>query len=255
MNLDEYIASLSELTDATTHIELDKEKEIVYMLEEKFHFERVLESIPRSATSIRILDIGTTPFTIFVKLTYPLYDVWTLDRTELLKERCKVHGIHLRACDLDDHPPPFDDEYFDLVIFTEVLEHIFAPPREVLTGIRQILRAGGKLILSVPNIAALNKRIKLLVGVTPLPHPDLKMRKDWVHGHGHLHEYTMKEIVSVLKACGFKIAKKGFLHPKVTDGLRWPGRSLNARLLRAAYHAAQGLWPAFGTQIFVECHK
>ncbi len=44
---------------------------------------------------------------------------------------------------------PFDDEEFDTVILSDVLEHVMYP-RKLLGEIRRILKNGGKLLLNVP---------------------------------------------------------------------------------------------------------
>lgn len=255
MDLGQYIASLASSDVSTDHVGLNKSEELDYMFSHRYRFERIAAAIPCSPEALRVLDIGTTPFTFFIKQRHPNYDVWSLDRTALLKRRSAACGVELRVCDLDDEPPPFDDDFFDLIIFTEVLEHIFAPPSEVLVGIRRILRPQGKLIISVPNLAALKNRIKLPLGISVLPAADNQMKKGHVHGHGHLHEYTLKEIAALLENCGFAITRKGFLRPRVSDALSMPGHSWTQRLLRGAYHTAQALWPAFATQILIECYR
>jgi len=252
VTLTQYIESLRVAVPSAEHIELDKEKELQYMLTHRYRFARILASIPRDRKTLRLLDIGTTPFTIFIKERYPQYDVWSLDRTPLLEARCTAHGVRLRICDLDNEPLPFDEEFFDLIIFTEVLEHVFAPPNQVLSGIRRILRPEGKLVISVPNIACLDNRIKLLMGISVLESANHQLNKDWVHGHGHIHEYTMKEMVGVLENCGFQILRKGFLRRPFWESLTMPGQTWSSRVLHSAYCTARAVWPAFGTHVFIE---
>jgi ubiquinone/menaquinone biosynthesis C-methylase UbiE len=45
---------------------------------------------------------------------------------------------------------PFDDNYFDLVICTEVIEHIY-DTKAVLSEIERVLKPGGNLIITFPN--------------------------------------------------------------------------------------------------------
>lgn len=250
---DSYIALLRDSDGERTYLENDKAKEIAYMVANAYRFQYVLELIPRAEDAVCLLDIGPTPFTLLLKRLFPHYEIRALDRTSHLAARFRAAGVELSECDLDDESPPYDDGTFDVVLFTEVLEHIFAPPSDVLRGIRRIIRPGGRLILSVPNFAALHKRIRLLLGYSPLPHPDDKMKKDWLHGHGHLHEYTMGEIVSIVEGVGFRVAARRYLRPDALHTLRHDARPLPSRLLRATYHAAQGLWPSFGTEMLLEC--
>lgn len=255
MKFEEYINLLKSEEGLSSYIELDKDKELAYMKYHKYRFKEIINYIPYSSCAIRILDIGTTPFTIFIKEVYPHYEVSTVDRTNLMESRCKARGIQFKQCDLDEQSIPFEDDYFDLVIFTEVLEHIFAPPTEVLREIRRIVRVRGKLILSVPNIATLYKRIKLLFGITPLWNPDDLMKKGWVHGHGHIHIYTMKEITSLLKACNFTISNKKFLQQSIWDAFKNSNKVAILRLIHWVYLIVGLLIPSFRSTIYIECYK
>lgn len=251
MEIENYIELLKRNENISlSHIEMDRDREIYYMEEHKYGFKKIIKSIPFLPKPIRILDIGTTPFTLFIKKKFQNYDVWTLDRTELMKERCEQAGIQLKSCNLDNGSIPFEDEYFDIVIFTEVLEHIFAPPTDILAEIKRIIRPSGKLILAVPNIACLSKRIKLLFGITPLPNADHQMNKEWVHGHGHLHEYTKKEILSLCKSINFKISNVQML--SVTP-LKYIRGKFN--LMRFLYYCILFFVPQFRMNIYFECYK
>jgi hypothetical protein len=57
--------------------------------------------LPVSAGPLRILDIGTTPFTLFIKRQFPQYEICTIDLTDLLKERCRTAEIELQSYDLN----------------------------------------------------------------------------------------------------------------------------------------------------------
>jgi ubiquinone/menaquinone biosynthesis C-methylase UbiE len=147
---------------------------------------------------------------------YPHYEVSTLDFSNHWEDACKEAGIKFRMCDLERQPLPFEDDYFDLVIFNEVLEHLFAPQSRVLREVRRVIRTGGKIILSVPNIAAMRYRVVLLLGMSPLKDLDTAIGPP----HDHVHEYTMSETASKLEACGFAISQKKYLQPSVTNALR-----------------------------------
>jgi 2-polyprenyl-3-methyl-5-hydroxy-6-metoxy-1,4-benzoquinol methylase len=65
---------------------------------------------------------------------------------------------------IDQLYPP---DYFDFVICTEVLEHIEATD-ELIKKIRRVLRRGGILYLTTPNLASYHGRLTLLLGFQPL---------------------------------------------------------------------------------------
>ena len=138
-------------------------------------------------------------------------------------------------------------------IFTEILEHLFASPTKVLKEIYRIIVPGGKLIFTVPNFAALNKRIKLLFGLSPMPDPDEQMKEGWVHGYGHPREYTMKECLTVLGAAGFTIVKRKFIHPPLSKQVKQKERS--GLLLTWLAYPVYLLIPSFRAKIYIECRK
>lgn len=255
MKFEEYINSLRKCRPEKSYIELDKAKEIAYMEAHKYRFKEIINSIPFSSSLIRVLDIGTTPFTIFIKMSYPHFEVSTLDLTNLMEDRCEASCIQFKICDLSKQLVPFNDGYFDIVIFTEVLEHLFASPTQVLKEIRRVMCDGGKLIFSVPNFAELINRIRLLCGINPYRPPDEQIKSGWVHGYGHLREYTMKEVASILKACDLTISKKKFLQPSAMDTFKKIRKMGFFALVKGVYYLICALIPSFRTTIYIECYK
>jgi SAM-dependent methyltransferase len=250
MTFEEYFVEVKQEPHSSC-INLDPVKEAKYMQDYAYRFNRTLRAIPVSSRPLRMLDIGTTPFTMFLKYKFPHYDVCTLDRTDLLKERCRAAGIGLVSSNLDEGTIPVESGQFDIVIFTEVLEHVFFPPTKILSEIRRVLHTSGKLVLSVPNIATLGNRIKLICGRTPLQHPDAQLNRTWVHGHGHLHEYTRDEIVSLCRGAGLAVVNCEMLGVPVVDVLRTARRSFGQLI----YHQMQSIVPCFRAHIFLECQR
>uniref|UniRef100_E6Q525 Methyltransferase type 11 domain-containing protein n=1 Tax=mine drainage metagenome TaxID=410659 RepID=E6Q525_9ZZZZ len=62
---------------------------------------------------------------------------------------------------------PFDDACFDVAIFGEVIEHL-VDPDAALQEISRVLRPGGYLVLTTPNLACWFNRIVLVIGVQPI---------------------------------------------------------------------------------------
>lgn len=89
-----------------------------------------------------------------------LYD-WKDYRTPEVQREVPFHSI-----DLETHRFPAGDESFDVVVCNQVFEHlknIFLP----LSEIHRVLRMGGYLIFSVPNLSALHNCILLNLGRQP----------------------------------------------------------------------------------------
>jgi SAM-dependent methyltransferase len=79
---------------------------------------------------------------------------------EIFRERL---GFEARWLDVDVEPLPFEDASFDVVVFTEVMEHLRFPHR-ALVEIRRVLKPAGRLIGSVPNAFRLRNRLRFLIG-------------------------------------------------------------------------------------------
>jgi SAM-dependent methyltransferase len=69
-------------------------------------------------------------------------------------------GYATRRFDLDQ-PWPLAPASFDLVLFGDVLEHLFATA-EVLAQARRVLRPGGRIAVAVPNVGHWRRRLRLL---------------------------------------------------------------------------------------------
>lgn len=188
----------------------DQEHELEYMRSHRVRFKYIYRMLPDEKANLKVLDIGTTPFTILLKNIYDSYDIYTIDYSDLFKRRCEEKGINFNNHDLSSGPIPFEQNKFDIVIFTEVLEHILTPPTVLFKELYRIIRTGGQLIFGTPNFARLKNRIKLARGISPLEqfHPDS------THGHGHVREYTMNECLNIMNKVGFNVSKREFINGK-----------------------------------------
>jgi len=79
---------------------------------------------------------------------------------DLLRERL---GLETHWLDVDYEPLPFPSASFDVVVFTEAMEHLRFP-RRALAEIRRVLKPDGRLVGSVPNAFRLRNRWRFLCG-------------------------------------------------------------------------------------------
>lgn len=80
-----------------------------------------------------------------------------------LKEFEKRLGLTGHWVDVDSEHLPFEDGQFDLVVFSEVMEHLRFP-QKALGEIARVIGPEGRLVGSVPNAFRLRNRIKFLMG-------------------------------------------------------------------------------------------
>jgi len=81
-------------------------------------------------------------------------------------ERGRDKGVLSRRCNVDTEALPYEDEFFELVLFASVIEHLYNP-RHVVEEIARVLRPGGLLLVEAPNAVSLGRRLDAFVGKNP----------------------------------------------------------------------------------------
>jgi ubiquinone/menaquinone biosynthesis C-methylase UbiE len=101
---------------------------------------------------------------------------------------------------------PVADGAVDVVIMSELIEHLVDPDAAV-AEVRRVLRPGGSLLLSTPNLAAWYNRGLLAAGIQPV-FSEVSLRA--VFGRpgrvvaGHLRLFTRRALTEFLTASGFR---------------------------------------------------
>lgn len=113
------------------------------------------------------------------------------------------------ACDIEQQPLPFPDDWIDVIVFNELFEHLRINPIATLQQVFRILRPGGKLLLSTPNLKSLHGIANFLFrsrAYSCAADPYLEYSKLINLGHmGHVREYTATEVTSFLDDLGFQV--------------------------------------------------
>jgi 2-polyprenyl-3-methyl-5-hydroxy-6-metoxy-1,4-benzoquinol methylase len=131
------------------------------------------------------------------RLGYEIYGI-DLNPNQSVDEVTR-HKIPLKKCNLDWDAIPFPNGKFDAVVFTQVLEHLnYWKLDDVFEEIKRVLKPGGILVLSTPNLACLENRIFLLLG-------GIKYLGGGIIPPAHAREYTLQEIVQIVQKNGFKL--------------------------------------------------
>ena len=102
---------------------------------------------------------------------------------------------------------PYGGESFDTVLCCELLEHLTADPMHMMTEINRVLKPGGRLVLTTPNIGSLRAIAALLAGYHPGFFPAyIKPSEDGASDARHNREYTAREVHLLLHDSGFEVA-------------------------------------------------
>ncbi len=158
----------------------------------------------------KMLDVGCSSGIFSKQFIKAGWEVYGIDIAKNKVEMAKKNGLIARTSDLTKKLP-YKEEFFDLVFAGEVIEHL-VDTDAFLKEMSRILKTGGKLILTTPNLASFENRIRLLFGVYPA----------WVDyrlgGAGHVRAYTYGILKKQLKETGFKAEEhKGNFVPFIPE--------------------------------------
>ena len=123
-----------------------------------------------------------------------------VDISEPAIEEARSHGLDARLIE-DATSLPFEDNSFDVVVCTEVLEHLFEPQAAV-TEMLRVLRPGGHLIATVPNVAYWRRRVDLVMGVWDPAGDYLGIEEPW--RDPHIRFFSTQSLRHLMRSCGFR---------------------------------------------------
>lgn len=128
---------------------------------------------------------------------------------------------------------PYPDASFDVVLFSELIEHLAINPVWTLAEIHRVLRPGGHVIVTTPNALSIERLDELLYGGSAEVD---RYAPTFGYGARHNREYEPVELRELLESTGFDIEVMS-----VRD-LDWYDRS--ERLKRRLKRVALRLWSA-----------
>lgn len=152
--------------------------------------EHIARFLKRSVPFSTVLDLGAGSGSdlLLARKQVPAARLLALEGYLPNIERLKALDVEATSHDLERDSFPFVDEGLDIVMANQVLEHT----KEVfwiLHEVSRTLRVGGRLILGVPNLAALHNRVLLAFGIQPSPIKTLS---------AHVRGFTRGDILSFL---------------------------------------------------------
>lgn len=160
------------------------------------------------STDSRILEVGAVPLLLTVPLKESGYSVTGLDiKPDRFASAIQKTGLTVLPCDIETEPIPAEDNTFDAVIFNEIFEHLRINLIFTMRQVLRVLKPGGLMFLSTPNLRSLNGIRNFLIRkqstsiCSDLYEEYLKLE---TLGHmGHVREYTDREVNTFLRKVGF----------------------------------------------------
>jgi SAM-dependent methyltransferase len=159
----------------------------------------------------RILEVGAYPFFVTCALMSDGFAVQTVDHpAPQVTDLARRLEIDSAECDIERQPLPFPDDSFDEILFNEVFEHLRIDLLFTMDELRRVLRPGGRLWLSTPNVRSIRGIVNFLLRNEVWSRIGGGVFAQWNHLRtqgwmGHLREYTSKEVADFLRASGFTV--------------------------------------------------
>jgi SAM-dependent methyltransferase len=194
-------------------------------------FQRLMTTLslvpkPSEGTRPCLLELGANPYfmTLLLKRFRPEYElnlanyfgpglaclehVQTIT-SEKYQEQHRFAFLHFN---IEHDPFPYPDASMDFILYCEVIEHLTLNPSRTLVEIHRILKPGGQVLITTPNVHRFQNIVTLL-----------KQQNiyDSYSGYGpygrHNREYAPRELVELVQGCGFEIVQlvlaEKYVHP------------------------------------------
>jgi SAM-dependent methyltransferase len=201
----DYIAAWAPMEDGSR----------TYVESHRTRLEKTLAVTPPGGPSDRILEMGAylqiTP-ALKTKLGYGevrgcyFGEAGRRDRKSVTSENGELFECDVDLFNAEKDSFPYADGYFSTVLCCELLEHLTADPMHMMMELNRILKAGGHLVLTTPNIASLRAVAGILQGFHPMLFPAyIKPSADGEVDARHSREYTPREIEALFDVSGFEV--------------------------------------------------
>lgn len=174
---------------------------------------RTLEITPPGGPNDRILEMGA-----YMQITPALRDklgygevrgcylgpAGKVDRKCAESANGEIFECEIDLFNAEKDRFPYLDEHFSTVLCCELIEHLAEDPMFLMTEVNRILRPGGHLVLTTPNIGSLHAISGILQGYHPGFFPAY-LKPSSSDEARHNREYTPKEIMLLFLDAGFEM--------------------------------------------------
>jgi SAM-dependent methyltransferase len=179
----------------------------------------------------RLLDVGSFPGHLSALAQGRGWEVVGLNNaiegggvwTDFL-ERCAERRITIRGCEVEREPFPLPTASTDAVLFCELFEHLHLNPFHTLKEIFRVLRPGGLLLLTTPNLRRVETLSRLWHGWGTQPPVSRAFHELFpsLLYHRHNREYTADELAYYLALQGKDLYDFRLDQPYYSDALDAP---------------------------------
>ncbi len=190
-----------------------------YVTKARDRMDRTFNLIAPHVAGKVMVDVGASPFYLLDRAKRAgaarCHGIYFANDEHPLKRIDRIHSaagpIELSHADVENEGFPFADDEVDIVTACEILEHFDAFPVSFAREVRRVLKPGGLLGITVPNVASIANILKLVFQKNIY----MKYRSD-VTGR-HKHEYTLSQLRAFIDYMGMDIVNAGFMPSPTSD--------------------------------------
>lgn len=176
----------------------------------------------------RVLDAGCSAGYLAERLVQRGSTVVGLELDPEAAEKARGVCEEVLVGDVETMEMPFEPASFDAIVCGDLIEHL-RDPGSFLARVAPLLRSGGRLALTTPNVANWTIRLQLLFG-------RFRYTERGILDRTHTHLFTRGTLVDAVEGAGYAVDEVDFTVPVPKIGERVPG-------LERAAHALGGLRP------------
>ena len=187
----------------------------------------IIRDLPRG---LRVLDVGCGSGVHGAELNRILGHVVVgvdLSAPSVAKARKRLADAYVGDVTRPELYPFYGDTQFDLILFSDILEHL-PDPVHVLSRHLALLAPGGRVVVSIPNIAIWNVRLSLLAG-------RFEYTDTGTLDRTHVRFFTRRALNRLMAAAGLRVDKR-----RITPGVLRPFVPLIKKLYGSSSHGAAG---------------
>lgn len=162
----------------------------------------LLELVPPGG---RVLDAGCSAGYLAERLAQRGSTVVGLELDPEAAQRARAVCEQVLVGDVETMELPFEPESFDAVICGDLIEHL-RDPDAALARLRPLLRQGGTLALTTPNVANWTIRLQLLMG-------RFRYTERGILDRTHTHLFTRRTLLECVEGAGYGVERMDFTVP------------------------------------------
>lgn len=179
----------------------------------------------------RVLDVGCSSGYLSAPLADRGNTIVGIELDPTAAREAEAYCEQVLVGDVESMEFPLEPRTFDVVLLGDVLEHL-REPVATLSRLRRLLRPGGRLVLSTPNVANWAIRLSLLGGRWRYTNRGILDRT-------HTHLFTRATLREAIEAAGYVIDRIDFSAPSPGDSDTVDGAVRAVATLRPTLFAYQ----------------